>query len=118
MITSSIRITTSDSNKKDILEILLSVKGPTEGIPGCLGCCIYEDIQDRNCLNYSEIWQNKDALELHIRSKLYRNMLAAIDMSREHPDINFSLALANNGMGFIREALTRESKKYKIEFGI
>ena len=118
MIISSIRISTRKKNNHEILDILLSVKGPVEGKPGCLACWIYEDVQDCLKLNYVEVWQNEEGLRRHIRSKNFNKILSAIDMSAEPPEIQFSETLPKNGMYFIEQALAIKSTEYQTSFGI
>jgi len=105
MIVSNIRIATAPHERDKILEILRSVKGPTEVQPGCLGCCIYQDLQNEKTINYEEVWQSEENLENHIRSALYRNILAIIDMSAEPPSITFHTVLNTTGIELIENIL-------------
>jgi hypothetical protein len=57
-------------------------------------------------VTYVEIWKTKAGLFKHIRSPLYRSILAAIDMSCEIPDIQFSSVSATDGMELIKAALS------------
>ena len=118
MIISSINILCEKDKKNDILEILSSVKGPTEGRAGCISCCIYEDIKDSNNVYYVEVWKNEEALRRHIHSKNYRNILAVIDMSCKRPDIKFSQIFAEDGISFIERSLIEKINRYPIECGI
>jgi quinol monooxygenase YgiN len=106
MIISTIRINAAPARKKEILEILYSVKGPTEGQPGCLSSNIYQNLLANNIIIYVEVWKNKTSLFKHIRSPLYRSVLAAIDMSCELPDIKFSAVSNVDGIELIKAALS------------
>lgn len=106
MITSTIRINADPARKDEILEILFSVKGPTEGQSGCLSSNIYQNSLANHLITYVEVWKNKASLYKHIRSPLYRSILAAIDMSCELPDIKFSSVLDIGGMELIKTALS------------
>ena len=105
MIISTIRINADSASKDEILEILFSVKGPTEGQPGCISCTIHQNLLANHLITYVEVWKNKAGLYKHIRSPLYRSILAAIDMSCELPDIKFSSVLDIDGMELIKTAL-------------
>ena len=118
MIISSIRILARENNYNEIIDILLSVKGPVEGKPGCMACWIYKDIQNRLKLNYVEVWQSEEGLRRHIRSKNFKKILAAIDMSNEPPEIQFSATMPKNGIHFIEQALTMKPDEYQTSFGI
>jgi quinol monooxygenase YgiN len=105
MILSIIKITAASNNKDDILDILFFVKGPAEGKHGCLSCGIYQDLQNEHIIFYEELWEGSENLYSHIRSDLYRNILAVMDMSSEPPEIKFSTVSSVAGMDLIKEAL-------------
>jgi len=105
MIISLIRILAEPDNKEEILEILFSVKGPTEGEPGCISCRMYQDIENEHIIAYEEVWRNRENLFKHIRSDLYRNILAVMDMSSDPPDVRFNTISNSAGMELIKEAL-------------
>ncbi len=105
MILSIIKITAASNNKDEILDILFFVKGPAEGKHGCLSCGIYHDLQNEHIIFYEELWEGRENLYSYIRSDLYRNILAAVDMSSEPPEIKLSTVLSVAGMDLIKEAL-------------
>jgi len=105
MIVSIIKIFMAPDNKNEILEILHSVKVRTEGRSGCLGCNIYQDLQDEQVIVYKEVWENKEHLDNHIRSDIYRNILAAVDMSNERPKIAFYTISNIKGIDLIETTL-------------
>lgn len=105
MILSIIKITAASNNKDEILDILFFVKGPTEGKHGCLSCGIYQDLQNEHIIFYEELWDGRENLYGHIRSNLYRNILAAVDMSNEPPEIKFSTVSSVAGLDLIQTAL-------------
>jgi len=105
MIVSNIKILADPDNKNEILEILFSVKGPTEVKRGCLSCGIYQDIQNERIIAYEEVWESKESLYNHIRSAFYRSILAAVDMSSEPPEIKFNTVSNITGIELIKEAL-------------
>lgn len=105
MIVSKIKVDTGPENKEEILEILFSLKGPTEVKSGCLGCEIYQDLQNESIIVYTEVWKSKEKLNSHIRSNHYRKLLAVIDMSLKQPEITFCAVTKTMGMEMIKEAL-------------
>lgn len=105
MVISTTKIVTEPSDKEKILEILFSVKGPTEGKPGCIRCSIYLDLQNEHVIVYEEVWRSKEDLFYHIRSDLYRSILAVMDMSSEPPGVAFSTISSTTGMELIKSAL-------------
>jgi quinol monooxygenase YgiN len=105
MIISTVTIKAGSEQKEQVLEILFSVKGRTEGEAGCLGCRISQDIQNDHLLIYEEVWQGEENLNQHIRSDLYPKILAAMDLSSEPPKVEFSTVSRTQGMELIKEAL-------------
>lgn len=105
MIISSITISTSKNNKNEILDILLSVKEPTEAKPGCVRTFVCNDAFNGAQVIYIEEWINKQSLVSHIRSPLYRNILAALDMSVKEPIICFYSTCEVEGMELIAKAI-------------
>ena len=105
MVISTIRLTADPDFRKEILEVLFSVKGPTEGESGCISCSIYQELQDEHILAYVEVWQNKENLVNHIRSELYRKILTAMDMSSGPPEVQFRSISSTEGMDLIKKSL-------------
>jgi len=104
MIISTVKIAASPENRKEILEILFSVKGPSEGATGCISCFIYQDLENEQAITYEEVWQSKKDLDTHLRSDLYRNILAAMDMSSKPPEVRFNTVSTTEGMELVKEA--------------
>lgn len=99
------KISADSASKEEILKILLSVKGPTEAEIGCVSCRIFQEVRNENAIFYEEVWQNRNKLNDHIRTGIYRNILAALDMSNEVPDVEFISISRISGMELIKEAL-------------
>ena len=78
--------------------------GPTSVETGCINCHLYQEIGDRESVIWVEEWDSMDDLEGHLRSKHYRKMLAALDMSDARPEIRFDTVVETNGMRLIEKA--------------
>jgi quinol monooxygenase YgiN len=59
-----------------------------------------------------ERWDSQPEFERHIRSELYRRILAALDFSRKPPEVVFDFVTASKGMELI-EDLRREPEQSK-----
>jgi quinol monooxygenase YgiN len=105
MIVSTIRIAAGAKKKEEILAILFSVKGPIESDPQCISCRIYTEPRDEKHITYEEVWQNEENLYQHLRSPHYRNVLAAMDLSSEPPEVKFITVLKTEGMELMQRVL-------------
>jgi quinol monooxygenase YgiN len=105
MIISTVRIAVGAKKKDEILAILFSVKGPTESKPQCISCRIYTEPRNEKLITYEEVWQNEESLYQHIRSPHYRNLLAAMDLSIEPPEVKFVTVLKTEGMDLMQKIL-------------
>ena len=105
MIIATIQIFADSGNINEIIEVLSSVKGHTEGKPGCLSSLIHQEVSNENHIMYEERWENQEQLYKHIRSDLYRKILAVIDMSSQPPAVEFSTISSTAGMEMIEAAI-------------
>ncbi len=105
MIIATIRIIADSGNITEVIEILTSVKGQTEGKSGCISCLIQQEVNNENRITYQEIWENQEHLNKHIRSKLYQKILVTIDMSSQAPVIQFCTTSCMAGIELIEAAL-------------
>jgi hypothetical protein len=60
-------------------------------------------------IRYAEQWDSEEALNDHIRSDLYRRVLAAMEFSKQPPEIIFHFTSHTKGFELV-EALRRPSK--------
>ncbi len=92
-----------------MVEILSSVQDLTRLLPGCVGCCLSEEAYLDNHIRYAEQWESEEALNEHIRSELYRRVLAAMELSRREPEVRFYYTSEAKGFELI-ESLRRHDR--------
>jgi quinol monooxygenase YgiN len=114
MIQAYFRVVAPEGKRGEILEVLLSLKGPTEVSHGCRACRILLDAEDENALTYLEQWKTREDLEEHLRSERFRRLLPVIDMSAECPDIQFSAVGDIQGLEYLTE---RDTGKERMNRG-
>ena len=56
MIQASFRIVAPEDKRREILDVLLCLKGPTEVATGCRACRILQDVEDDHVLTYLVQW--------------------------------------------------------------
>jgi quinol monooxygenase YgiN len=71
---------------------------------GCLGCHVYEDVQEDNVIMYEEMWRSEEDLERRLRSEEYRTMLLVMEMALKHPEVRFNAVSTSTGMEMIEKA--------------
>ncbi len=91
-----------------MIELLRSVQDLTRPSFGCLGCWVSEEDSLHNHVRYAEQWESEEALHDHIRSDLYRRVLAAMELSRQEPEVRFFYCSETKGLEVI-EAARREA---------
>ena len=108
MIIGTVRILPPADRHAAVLEVLRSVQGPVRAQPGCAACDIYEEQGPEPAVVFVERWATDAALEAHLRSDMYRRILAAIELSSDKPEIRFEHVSASEGIELI-ERLRRHA---------
>ena len=101
MVFSIIRICPAPKQRSQAIEILRSVQDLTSPSPGCLGCWLSDDDPLHNNIRYAEQWDSEEALHDHIRSHLYLRVLAALELSKQLPEVTFYYTAATKGFELI-----------------
>ena len=109
MISSTIQITASENSDSEILRLLRSLVEPTRVETGCISCGLYKDMHDPSVIVWAEEWKTQDDLERHLRSRRYKKILAAFDMSHSQPIMRFNTVVETKGMQLIADARGIES---------
>ncbi len=109
MVIATIRMTIPRKKRDEALKILRSMAAQSEVHSGCLGCHIYDDVQEDNVLMFEEMWRNEEDLAQHLRSKEYQNVLLVMEMALKHPEVRFNTVSISTGMETIEKA--RSSKE-------
>ncbi len=105
MIQASFRLVAPEGKRKEFLDVLLCLKGPTESLTECLACWIGQDVEDDHVLTYLVQWETQDDLEAHLRSERFRRLLPYIEMSVEPPVVSFGSIEHVRGIEFLVKVL-------------
>ena len=108
MVILLLKILPSPSKRRELLDILRSVVGPTSIQPGCRACEIYEGSGDDQTVLYLEQWDALTQIQRHIQSALYVNILTAIEFSTTQPEIKFYEISQVWGMELLKTLRTEE----------
>jgi len=111
MVISTLRIVPSPKQHSQVIEILLSVLGPTEIQPGCLSCCVCEERGPDHAVVFRAHWKTPAALREHILSDFYPNLLAACELSSQPPEVSFHHVSKTQGMDLIEQLRGRSGER-------
>jgi quinol monooxygenase YgiN len=103
MMVSIIKIVPIRGKRNEVMDILVSVKGPTLASSGCLECRVCEERGDEYTIIYLEKWQSVEAFYRQIRSNIYSRVLGAMELSRKRPEVFFLKIAETKGMELIKE---------------
>jgi len=109
VVFSIVKICPAPKQRNQAIEILRSVQDLTRPSPGCLGCWLSDEDPLHNNIRYAEQWESEEALHDHIRSHLYLRLLAALELSKQLPEVTFYYTAATKGFELI-ETLRGRSK--------
>ena len=104
MILATIRMTIPPQKRDEALKILRSMAKQCNFHSGCLGCHIYDDVQEDNVLMFEEMWRNEEDLAQHLRSEKYHDMLLVMEMALKHPEVRFNTVSTSTGIETIKKA--------------
>ncbi len=104
MVISTLRIVTGPQSRVEVVRTLVAQLGPMRVQPGCHKCDLYQDVEDSEVITLVEQWESQADLSLHLRSEDYRAVLAAIELSREQPEIHFDTVIRRAGLEVIVSA--------------
>lgn len=101
MVIAALSLKVDDSQRKLVVRSLRAQSGPTRVEPGCLACRVLEDSDDPSQVVYLEKWDSTEHLLLRLRSKRYRQVLAAVEESVAPPQLEFLWVSDVKGMEYL-----------------
>jgi len=105
MIQASFRVVAPEGKCRELLGVMLCLRGPAEASSGCRGCQVLQDAEDARVLTYQSQWDTQEDLEEHLRSERFRRLLPYIEISEEPPEVAFSTIDRVRGMEFLISVL-------------
>jgi quinol monooxygenase YgiN len=75
MIVVQITMHVLPEKQKELVQTLLSLMSPTARETGCLGYALLCDMEDKNLLCVLEEWENREKLDLHLKSDMFGVLL-------------------------------------------
>jgi quinol monooxygenase YgiN len=103
MVFATLRLFPSSKERPQVMEILQSVKDMAALRSGCVGCWLSDADSLHAYIQYIEQWASEDDLYEHVRSDLYRRVLAAMELSRHSPEVHFHFVSSTRGLELIED---------------
>jgi quinol monooxygenase YgiN len=103
VILSKFRLFPAPQQRRQVLATLRSVQGPTQAEPSCSAAQVYEEDGPEQAILYVEEWGSESEFRDHVRSALYRRILAAIDLSKSAPEISFYNVSTVQGLELVQQ---------------
>ena len=107
MVLATLRVVVPASKRREILQALRSLRGPTEARAGCNCSRVYRADDDENTVLLLQEWATQAALTCYLRSDLYRTILAVMETASEPPEIRFDTLAHTAGVEVVEAARNR-----------
>jgi quinol monooxygenase YgiN len=104
LIVCTVTFTLSEPDRRKVIASLSPLLGSTRAQPGCRVCALLLDAEDPRRLVLWQEWDDQEQLARHLGSEDYRLVLAAIEMSREAPQLHFDTVAARGGLEVVEAA--------------
>ena len=101
MIQVILRLNVPGRRWEEALSLLRPMLNPTRAQPGCLHFDVLQDVEVSGVLCVLQEWDTQEHLYRHLRSEAYRNILAAMDVAADAPEIEFRSLEILGGMDTI-----------------
>jgi quinol monooxygenase YgiN len=104
MILCMITIYPSPGEESRIIDVLDSIRGAMAANTDCHGCLFATEAGKSGAICYMERWRTREALDRHLRSALYCQLLEAIELSRIPPEVEFFEISTIGGLDVVEKA--------------
>jgi quinol monooxygenase YgiN len=92
-----------------LLEALRSAAAASFAEPGCRSSRIWREADDSGDVLLAEEWDSTADLERHIRTPIFRRLLAVLELSRSRPEVLYVDGARLRGIEWIEEVMASAS---------
>jgi len=104
MVHASLRMLIPPRERAGVVEFLIGFARSTRFEPGCIGCRVYRDLEQKKGIMLEELWKDEEHLERHLRSSGFQKVLLVLELSLAAPEISFEAVTRSTGIETIEEA--------------
>jgi len=110
-----LKVFPSARQQPQVVEILRTVQDLTRPAAGCAGCWVSEENFPQPHIRYAEQWESEESLHEHLKSSLYRRVLAAMELSTKQPEINYYYTGAERGFDLIEQVRREQAEPSQLQ---
>ena len=103
MVRLTVTLVAPHAGARLLLDAFRSLMGPTRLEPGCLGCLVWEEIEDDSTLRYTEEWATEADMRRRLLSDRFTSLLAVLEAAREPPEVQFHFVTMTRGLEYVAE---------------
>lgn len=107
MFVMTLRLTVPPEKAGDVFSIVKSMAGPMLVDASCKHFNLYRSMSDENVLMLIVEWTSQGALERHIQSDDFRNILEVMELPREVPEIHFDNVAERAGFELVERVRSK-----------
>ena len=89
MIWSKVRMILAVGQQKGAIDILTRYRERTRFLMGCVSCRLYCDALEPKAVMLEEVWSDEGALNRHLASASYQEVLLVMEMASAVPEVRF-----------------------------
>jgi len=104
MIIGRLGIVAPRGQRQELGKALVSLVGPTQVQPGCLGCRLLQNWQETDQLVIETDWATEENLVRHLQSDIYKRLLMLLDLGRTPPLLQYYRVEQVSGLELVEKA--------------
>jgi quinol monooxygenase YgiN len=104
MIQATVKMEFQRKTADEAVAILYSLVERIRASRGCVGCAVYQEVENPLTVVFDEKWMSEADLHRHLRSEDYQKILMVMEMAEVRPVIRFETVADMGGVEIIEEA--------------
>jgi quinol monooxygenase YgiN len=111
MLALRLHMTFTPETCEEAAGVLRSLVGPVRAERGCNATQLLRNAGGENGLTWIEEWRGAEDFERHLRSAVFRRILAVIDLAAGPPRVEIDDVASRRGFDLVEEILGRTPEK-------
>ena len=109
MLTGTLTMKPLPGRREEFLSIVRSTVGPARVMKGCIGCHLSTEVGEEDLITIQTQWESQADLDDYLRSQRFSEILVAMDLLKEPPEIRFDKILRSTDMEAVKKARGRQT---------